>query len=137
VAIFLDFAWGAAVADLFRLTFTTIDLPCLESPCRITFTKGGASLPKSTTGAVGANSKEVPSSFVGSGPSCACKKARNQRGVNAGKSKLHLARCGAYLCVGDLILGMDLLKHRPQRLPEHMGFPHIPPDAETIGGKGK
>jgi hypothetical protein len=38
--------------------------------CITTFFKGGEFLQKSTTGAGGKNSKEEPSSFVGSGPSC-------------------------------------------------------------------
>jgi hypothetical protein len=38
--------------------------------CITTFLKGGEFLQKRTTGAVGMNSKGVPSSCVGSGPSC-------------------------------------------------------------------
>jgi hypothetical protein len=36
----------------------------------MTFDRGGASLPKRTTGATGENLKVEPSSFLGSGPSC-------------------------------------------------------------------
>ena len=43
--------------------------------CITTFLKGGEFLQKRTTGAGGKNSKGEPSPWVGSGPSCCCKKA--------------------------------------------------------------
>src|SRR4051812_20265842 len=42
--------------------------------CIITFFRGGEFLQKRTTGAGGKNSKGEPSSCVGSGPSCCCRK---------------------------------------------------------------
>ena len=42
--------------------------------CIITFFRGGLFLQKRTTGAVGRNSKDEPSAFLGSGPSCCCRR---------------------------------------------------------------
>jgi hypothetical protein len=46
----------------------------------MTFDRGGAFLPKRTTGATGENSKVESSSFLGSGPSSCCRENKqNER----------------------------------------------------------
>src|SRR4051812_6224404 len=116
------------------------DPPLLEADlseigwlCNTTFFRGGEFLQKRTTGVGGKNSKGEPSSCVGSGPSCCCRKT--EQDFEGHLQKLLQKVCeGEYLFCRDVIFSIELLQQCPQRSPEGMSFPHGPPNLKTICG---